>query len=52
MTVHINDSEAKKVVVKWLAKGALRATQQRMILAQHLIGDGNNRHVTAESLFK
>ena len=23
-----------------------------MILAQHLIGDGNNRHVTAQSLFK
>ena len=52
MTGHINDSESKQAVAKWLAKGALRPTQQRMILAQHLIGDGNNRHVTAESLFK
>lgn len=52
MKVHINDSESKQAVVKWLAKGALRPTQQRMILAHHLIGDGNNRHVTAQSLFK
>ena len=52
MTGHINDIESKQAVAKWLAKGALRPTKQRMILAQHLIGDGNNRHVTAESLFK
>ncbi len=52
MTGYINDSESKQAVAKWLAKGALRPTKQRMILAQQLIGDGNNRHVTAESLFK
>ena len=39
------------MVDKWLAKGSLRPTRQRVILAQRLIGDGQNRHVTAESLF-
>ena len=39
------------VVDQWLAKGRLRPTRQRVILAQRLIGDGQNRHVTAESLF-
>ena len=38
-------------VVGWLVKGGLRPTRQRVILAQRLIGDGQNRHVTAESLF-
>ena len=40
-----------ETVGQWLAKGGLRPTRQREILAQHLIGDGQNRHVTAESLF-
>lgn len=35
----------------WLAKGGLRPTRQRMALAGLLVGDGENRHVTAESLF-
>ena len=35
----------------WLAKGGLRPTRQRVVLAQLLVGDGHNRHVTAESLF-
>lgn len=35
----------------WLAKGGLRPTRQRVALAALLVGDGNNRHVTAESLF-
>ena len=34
----------------WLERGGLRPTRQRMILAGLLIGDGENRHVTAESL--
>ncbi len=34
----------------WLASGGLRPTRQRIALAELLIGDGNNRHVTAESL--
>ena len=35
----------------WLMRGGLRPTRQRMALAQLLIGDGEDRHVTAESLF-
>jgi len=40
-----------EIIDQWLAKGSLRPTRQRVILAQRLIGDGQNRHVTAESLF-
>ena len=40
-----------EAVDQWLAKGGLRPTRQRAILAHRLIGDGQNRHVTAESLF-
>ncbi len=36
---------------EWLASADLRPTRQRMTLASLLIGDGKNRHVTAESLF-
>ena len=34
----------------WLERGGLRPTRQRMILAGLLVGDGEHRHVTAESL--
>lgn len=37
---------------KWLSGAELRPTRQRMALAGLLIGDGQNRHVTAESLFE
>ncbi len=36
---------------EWLSKAGLRPTRQRLTLAQLLVGDGQNRHVTAESLF-
>lgn len=36
---------------QWLARGGLRPTRQRLVLASLLVGDGRNRHVTAESLF-
>lgn len=36
---------------RWLAAGGLRPTRQRVVLAALLIGDGGNRHVTAESLY-
>ena len=36
----------------WLASAGLRPTRQRLALAELLIGDGRNRHVTAESLFE
>ena len=35
----------------WLASAGLRPTRQRVSLAALLVGDGQNRHVTAESLF-
>ncbi|MEH7828134.1 iron response transcriptional regulator IrrA [Gemmobacter denitrificans] len=36
---------------EWLARGGLRPTRQRLALASLLVGDGEDRHVTAESLF-
>lgn len=35
----------------WLARGGLRPTRQRVTLASLLVGDGHDRHVTAESLY-
>lgn len=34
----------------WLTAGGLRPTRQRLSLATLLVGDGENRHVTAEGL--
>ncbi len=34
----------------WLSKADLRPTRQRLALAALLVGDGENRHVTAEGL--
>ena len=36
----------------WLAGAGLRPTRQRVALAELLVGDGRDRHVTAESLFE
>ncbi len=36
---------------KWLTNASLRPTKQRVALAALLVGDGNDRHVTAEWLF-
>ncbi len=35
----------------WLRGGGLRATRQRIALAEALLGDGGHRHVTAERLY-
>ncbi|MGB7243285.1 MAG: iron response transcriptional regulator IrrA [Sulfitobacter sp.] len=35
----------------WLTQAGLRPTRQRVTLAALLVGDGQDRHVTAESLF-
>lgn len=35
----------------WLQRVGLRPTRQRRTLAALLVGDGRNRHVTAESLY-
>ncbi len=36
---------------RWLAAAGLRPTRQRLALAALLVGDGRNRHVTAEGLY-
>lgn len=35
---------------RWLSQAGLRPTRQRVSLAALLVGDGQDRHVTAESL--
>jgi Fur family iron response transcriptional regulator len=37
---------------QWLAGAGLRPTRQRVSLAALLVGDGKNRHITAESLYE
>lgn len=36
---------------RWLEEAGVRPTRQRVTLASLLVGDGQHRHVTAESLF-
>jgi len=43
--------QANAIGTKWLTAGGLRPTRQRVTLASLLVGDGQDRHVTAESLF-
>jgi len=43
--------QATKTGNEWLARGGVRPTRQRVALAALLVGDGQHRHVTAESLF-
>ncbi|HLS19208.1 MAG TPA: Fur family transcriptional regulator [Paracoccaceae bacterium] len=45
------ESERSWRAGKWLAGAGLRPTRQRLALAELLVGDGHDRHVTAESLF-
>ena len=50
-----NKSEVNQSVhrsLNWISCAGLRPTKQRIKLAQVLIGDGKNRHITAESLFE
>ncbi|MEZ5715283.1 MAG: Fur family transcriptional regulator [Paracoccaceae bacterium] len=42
---------ARKRSSDWLAGADLRPTRQRLTLAELLVGDGQHRHVTAESLY-
>ncbi|PWR03245.1 transcriptional repressor [Meridianimarinicoccus roseus] len=52
MAVHSHPSDiATDNAAHWLGRAGLRPTRQRVMLAQLLVGDGQNRHVTAESLF-
>ena len=41
-----------KIATNWLETAGLRPTRQRVSLAELLVGDGNHRHVTAESLYE
>ncbi len=36
----------------WLGRSDLRPTRQRLTLAELLVGDGQDRHITAENLFE
>jgi len=45
------DREKLERGTEWLSSVDLRPTRQRTTLAALLVGDGRNRHVTAESLF-
>lgn len=46
------DNIAQQRSTAWLGSAGLRPTRQRMTLASLLVGDGRNRHVTAEGLFE
>ena len=54
MSVIIKKLEVRQSVhssLNWVSRAGLRPTKQRIKLAQLLIGDGKNKHITAESLF-
>ncbi|AML50343.1 MULTISPECIES: Fur family transcriptional regulator Irr [Falsihalocynthiibacter] len=44
--------DSKEISSLWLSCAGLRPTRQRLSLAELLVGDGNDRHVTAESLYE
>jgi len=44
-------SDPVQIGTQWLTAGGVRPTRQRVTLAAMLVGDGQDRHVTAESLF-
>lgn len=43
--------QSRNIATSWLVDAGLRPTRQRVALAELLVGDGQHRHVTAESLF-
>jgi len=50
MVENVSHEERTRRGSTWLASAGLRPTRQRTALAGLLVGDGRNRHVTAESL--
>ena len=48
MTMHAETARTRGEA--WLARADLRPTRQRVLLASLLVGDGRDRHVTAEWL--
>jgi len=49
--VTVGTQQSARRALDWLSGAGLRPTRQRIALAQLLVGDGRNRHVTAESLY-
>ncbi|MEO0568580.1 MAG: iron response transcriptional regulator IrrA [Pseudomonadota bacterium] len=47
----MSNAQAISRGTKWLSGAGLRPTRQRVALAALLVGDGKDRHVTAESLY-
>lgn len=47
-----SEGQGPQRAAQWLAGAGLRPTRQRVALADLLVGDGRNRHVSAESLFE
>jgi len=45
------DEQAHRRGATWLGQAGLRPTKQRVALAALLVGDGQDRHVSAESLY-
>lgn len=43
---------ASERAAAWLTRAQMRPTRQRLALAELLVGDGRNRHVTAEGLYE
>lgn len=46
----MTETDADERSTRWLAQAGLRPTRQRLALADLLVGDGQDRHVTAEWL--
>ncbi|MEM8731117.1 MAG: iron response transcriptional regulator IrrA [Pseudomonadota bacterium] len=44
-------TQSEQRAMTWLGQAGLRPTRQRVSLAKLLVGDGKDRHVTAESLY-
>ena len=51
LNLNLNDA-ALQMGGDWLSGADLRPTKQRVALAALLVGDGQDRHVTAETLFE
>ncbi|MEM8787159.1 MAG: iron response transcriptional regulator IrrA [Pseudomonadota bacterium] len=51
MTLATETPERRRAT-DWLQGAGLRPTRQRLTLATLLVGDGHNRHVTADELFE
>ena len=51
MPADVNNTSRRITAQNWLQSASLRPTRQRMVLADLLVGDGQDRHVSAESLY-